>query len=771
MTKPTLMCLSFRAPGFSTRAAKAAYLTMLCLPFCACSLLGSTTYYSSDGQPPDQTSSWKTHRDGTGTSPANFTGGDEFVVQAGHAMTTSAPWSLSGTGSKLWVESAGKLTAAHAITLASVTTFQLDGGATYVHNNSGDFAATIFAGSESFAATSTVEIKYDSKRGLPAVEFGNLTITALLGAFLSAPISVAGTLDLPSSDLDLNGNDASVNQLAGTHTVYNYPAVRAVLRIGALGGSSTFEGYLGDGLFSDLDLVKLGDGTLVLNQASGFNGTATVTGGGRLVVNADMLANQGGTVAQNATLAGRGQVRVVQGRRLDVYGTVAPGSSIGQLTTATETWNPGGTNELEIGTATGVAGVDWDRLYVDGDLTITVADGAPAGTDRFTIRVVGTPGGITNFNPYASYSWPFVSVNNGTIYGFNQNRFNLDTSGVTNLLAGSFSLVLRDRSLVLVYTADPCGATTKTSWGVTNDNMHMLFDNPSGLTSVQALTMTNCEIFGTNYNSSGTPLAPWPSPITGISLTQRTTLATGTTRLVLVAVKQDEGPAVVNALVLDTCGRGMSFDPLIATIEIPSAGIVQQRFEGLLSAERYLRIVNGSPGLRWLEINLNGRCFQADALTDGLVLAADLGAAMLEGDQNVVLITAAGEPGSSALVTLTDQPADGLVALPEAVHLALAPSAEGLRVSWPRTLTDWRLQSSTTSSGEWTDVAAAPSTEGGLSCVTVSFNDGARFFRLMRTVPTARPAGNDAPDALTPGTTTSLLQTHPIRLTHDGLLW
>src|SRR5215216_4447256 len=61
-----------------------------------------TTYYSkASGLAPEVFASWSTTRDGLGTSPLNFSGGDIFVIQNGHNMGTATTWAVSGTGSKV----------------------------------------------------------------------------------------------------------------------------------------------------------------------------------------------------------------------------------------------------------------------------------------------------------------------------------------------------------------------------------------------------------------------------------------------------------------------------------------------------------------------------------------------------------------------------------------------------------------------------------------------------------------------------------------------
>src|SRR5262249_54965929 len=73
------------------------------------------TFYSQGNLAPDSLGSWNSARDGSGTAPASFDEADSFVVQSGHSLVTSAPWTLA-LGS-LFIESGGALTATEAVTL------------------------------------------------------------------------------------------------------------------------------------------------------------------------------------------------------------------------------------------------------------------------------------------------------------------------------------------------------------------------------------------------------------------------------------------------------------------------------------------------------------------------------------------------------------------------------------------------------------------------------------------------------------------------------
>jgi len=150
----------------------------------------AATYYSTAGGTlnPNTLTFWKTARNGTGASPANFTSGDIFVVQGSgnggstpHLITTNTNWTISGASSKLQIENGARLTSTNQITLAANSTFQVDNGGTYVHNNTGTPSTSIYGGTESFGASSTVSINRWASNSTVittgvTLPYGNLTI-------------------------------------------------------------------------------------------------------------------------------------------------------------------------------------------------------------------------------------------------------------------------------------------------------------------------------------------------------------------------------------------------------------------------------------------------------------------------------------------------------------------------------------------------------------------------------------------------------------------
>ncbi|MCX6157090.1 MAG: T9SS type A sorting domain-containing protein [Ignavibacteriae bacterium] len=85
--------------------------------------LFATTYYSkSAATDANSKDSWNTQRDGSGSRPSStstFTSGHIFIIQSGHSMTTSASWSISGTGAELNIESTATLNiqSSHVLTV------------------------------------------------------------------------------------------------------------------------------------------------------------------------------------------------------------------------------------------------------------------------------------------------------------------------------------------------------------------------------------------------------------------------------------------------------------------------------------------------------------------------------------------------------------------------------------------------------------------------------------------------------------------------------
>ncbi len=294
----------------------------------------------------------------------------------------------------------------------------------------------------------------------------------------------------------------------------------------------------------------------------------------------------------------------------------------------------------------------------------------------------------------------------------------------------------------------------------------VVFHGTAGLKTVVMVKADRCSAVATAYSTNDVLLGTSGTLEWGDTYTP----PVGTIYVRVLATRNSgETVAYVTALAKDDCNNVSNTDPMITTLEVLSGGSVVQRVEGIHAAERYLQVINGTPGLRQLEAQLNGRRFRVEPLAAGASLWADLGAAMHEGEANTLLLTGWGEPGVSALVMLSDAPDGSLVALPEAGPLRLSRAADGLTLAWPAALAEWRLQASETLAGGWADVTATPLAHDGELQVTVPLAGGAQFYRL-RADTFARPAaslgGNPSPalGVTMPKTST----TTPKQTTYDG---
>ena len=325
----------------------------------------TTTYYSTGSTDVNTLTHWNTARDGTGTSPADFDSGDAFAIQNGHSMTTTAAWTVSGTGNQVLIESGGTLAATY---IAATAFFQVENGGTYVHNaasGSANGAAGDIPGSTSrvFGVSSTVELQKWANGGttpvaLPAgVAWGNLKINVtslggdwqqsgglttvngsltiqatgtrslVLGAYPGPgyTLTIAGDLNISGGTLDmLNSTSSMQNQinLGGNFTQTG----------GTFTRTSTGASPTGNFLF------KGGSSSVTFSQAAG---TFTAT---RINITVDT----GKTVALNNNL----NTGTVSARQFTVAGTLLCGTRI--ISGSAQFYlNSGGT--LGIGDPNGIA--------------------------------------------------------------------------------------------------------------------------------------------------------------------------------------------------------------------------------------------------------------------------------------------------------------------------------------------------------------------------------------------------------------------------------
>lgn len=156
-------------------------------------------------------------------------------------------------------------------------------------------------------------------------------------------------------------------------------------------------------------------------------------------------------------------------------------------------------------------------------------------------------------------------------------------------------------------------------------------DLRSGLASVQVLESANATV--------NTPaITPgWTGPLT------------------VVGTKIDQSKAArIRLRIFDQAGNSTDCDPVLTQVVRETGKPESQTFTGIPPEERAVTVLNGNPGLRTLDVEVNGWRFHLTGLGDGEERTLDVGAAVQEGQDSTFVLTTHGKPGSSATVMIWD---------------------------------------------------------------------------------------------------------------------
>ena len=252
----------------------------------------------------------------------------------------------------------------------------------------------------------------------------------------------AATLTLAGSKTYSGGTEVAAGTLAGDTTSLQGAITNNAQINFVQSTNGTYSGVMsGSG-----SLVKQGANTLTLNGANTFSGTTTVSAG-RLVVNGTN-ASSAVTVESGAELGGSGQVGT-----LSVSGMVAPGNSIGTLSSGSTVFQPGGTFEFEMYDWSGSAGTGWDLQAITGDLTLSNTAGNPFVIDLVSMSSTNTTGLSVNWNGNADWTNTFVTYS-GSLLGetFAADLFSVSTNNFQNAVNGTFTVTNVSGGLALLYT-------------------------------------------------------------------------------------------------------------------------------------------------------------------------------------------------------------------------------------------------------------------------------------------------------------------------------
>ncbi len=180
--------------------------------------------------------------------------------------------------------------------------------------------------------------------------------------------------------------------------------------------------------------VNVNGGTFQYNSQHAFSGLLNFSAG---------TLGGNGNLGNTALILGEGR-------------SIAPGMSVGKLSTGSETWDTGGSYFWEINDLSGIVGgpSGWDLLEIQGDLTIL------ASTGGFTLHLSASET-LAGWNPQQEYSWTIATVS-GDIFGFSASAFVIDATEFAashDLGDGAFHLRAQDGKVDLVFSPVPEPAT------------------------------------------------------------------------------------------------------------------------------------------------------------------------------------------------------------------------------------------------------------------------------------------------------------------------
>jgi hypothetical protein len=111
-------------------------------------------------------------------------------------------------------------------------------------------------------------------------------------------------------------------------------------------------------------------------------------------------------------------------------------------------------------------------------------------------------------------------------------------------------------------------------------------------------------------------------------------------------------PMVWTIVATDLKGNVRSIDPVQLTLTAKRGGPRSVTVTGIPRVEHFIDVMNGSPGLTRLSINVNGRDFWSDRLRDGESGTLDIARAMNPGTDNTITFEFHGQPGDNAVILI-----------------------------------------------------------------------------------------------------------------------
>lgn len=266
-------------------------------------------------------------------------------------------------------------------------------------------------------------------------------------AFFTSLAPAMGSLSGSSgTSLDLGSGTLTINQLNNASYSGVITGAGSLVKDGigrlSLNGANSYGGN-----------TTILNGTLVAGNNSALRGTVTVNGGTLNVASGVTLPNVvsfgggGGTLTGNGTFGTA--ITIVAGTRL------SPGTPVGLLSfNSGLTLAPGATFNVEVQTAGGARGADFDSINVTGGLTFSATLGSPLTLNLSSLDATGVAGAVADFDPATNYAW-LVAHSDG-VTGFDRANISLVSTNFTNSLGGGwFDVSMAGNDLFLSFTPVP----------------------------------------------------------------------------------------------------------------------------------------------------------------------------------------------------------------------------------------------------------------------------------------------------------------------------
>ena len=430
-----------------------------------------------------------------GTLLIGFTGGSSSylnVASANKVTVNGILWiSTNSTISALGTSVYNAINIANGGTLIASKGYQLLNSTNIVNFQTGStYSLRSTLATLGFDGYTFSNINYDST--------STNTVTGSSGYTINGNLSmIVGSIVMQETGLSYINGNISIANVSGTSLQFS-PASAATVVLGGTSQQSITNNYTSaSGLQIGVNQTVQLSNTVGVVLGSNI-GSASYTPGkinivsGYLNTQAYNLTIGTLAVGTGTTLEGTGTITTTTATT--VNGIISPATSgtIGTLTLSSLNLGTGGTYYVDINNTTGTAGTNWDKLVITGSGAFT--NSATSGSN-FTVALHGT---IANFTNTSAYSWVI-----GTYVGTAPSVSNIaiSTAGITNSLAGSFSISIASGNIILTYSPIPTAPT------------NVIAVSGNGSATVSFTLPTNSSVV-TSYTVTSTPPA---------SLTQSTT--------------------------------------------------------------------------------------------------------------------------------------------------------------------------------------------------------------------------------------------------------